>query len=129
MGRSRRSAWHLGAPLLIITCLLVACAPADVPKLVEGPERPLLGTCRVTGTMQACANILTDIYLETDDAYERLSFPTAEQTDAIARMEEAAEKYASDCRSLAVRAGAEVNMMNGCDDALAEIVRAQKIVD
>lgn len=79
--------------------------------------------------MQACANILTDIYLETDDAYERLSFPTAEQTDAIARMEEAAEKYASDCRSLAVRAGAEVNMMNGCDDALAEIVRAQKIVD
>ncbi|MDK1361358.1 hypothetical protein QNO00_13925 [Arthrobacter sp. zg-Y1219] len=87
-------------------------------------ERPVLGVCEILGTMQECANTLTDIYMEVDEAYERLDSPTANQTAALERMNRASEIYSTSCRGLDVRAGAEVNMVNGCDDALDDIVTA-----
>ncbi|GAA1114520.1 hypothetical protein GCM10009582_09850 [Arthrobacter flavus] len=109
---------------------LAACSLAEEPSdaLIEGPQRPVLGICEVTGTAQECAERLTEIYLEADDAYENLAAPTDQQTQAIQRMVAAAELYSTKCRSLNVRAGAEVNISNGCDSAIGDIVQALSAV-
>ena len=112
---------------LAVGCSTTASSGGDNSMLRES-ERPVLGVCEVIGTMQECANRLTDIYLEADEAYERLDSPTVDQTAALDRMHEASEFYSTSCRRLGVRAGAEVNMLNGCEDALNEIVTALSLM-
>lgn len=118
---------------LTTACVLVvlagcSVAPTADTRPAEGPQRAVVGVCPVIGTMQDCAGILTEIYRKADRAYSHLDSPTVEQTAAIRRMEEAGEFYAHKCRSLDVRAGAEINVTNGCDEALKQIVFAGDLV-
>lgn len=126
----RRSVGRLAATSSVAMVFVTACSTQNLPTtpLVEGPDRPVLGVCQVLGSMQECAEILTAIYLETDDAYDGLSSHAEEQSATYRRMQEGAEFYSQECRVLGVRAGAEVNITNGCDDALGKIVDAHELM-
>lgn len=129
-GPSHRHLWRRTALALIVLAALGGCSSigGQTPSLTVGPDRPLLGTCSALDTMQECADRLTNIYLETEDAFDRVSTPSPEQEEALEQMVRAGEEYSSKCRRLNVRAGAEVNMRNGCDEALADIVEAYELM-
>lgn len=117
--------YSLFATVALTIASLVGCSFSESePSGKKAPDRAVLGVCDVLGTMQECAGVLTEIYLNADERYESLDSPSSSQTEAIGRMQKASEFYSSECRSLTSRAGAEINMVNGCEDALEDIVAA-----
>lgn len=104
---------------------LAGCSLSETePSEKSAPDRAVLGVCDVLDTMQECAGALAEIHLEADERYESLDSPSSRQTEAMSRMRKASEFYSFECRSLTTRAGAEINMVNGCEDALEDIVAA-----